>query len=432
MAVSPTDDAEVRRVTLTNRSERLREIELTSYVELGLGPLAEDVANPLFGKLFVETEWIAENAALLARRRPRNAGDPAVVGYHVLTHHGPVRPQVEWETDRRRFLGRGRGPENPRALEGGGLSATTGAVLDPILCLRTRLRIAPGGVARVSFTTGLARRRGGRPGRDPEIPRPRGGRPGLRPGLHPRAGLAAPPRRSAPSRPSSPSGWPRGSSSPTARCGRRASCWRRNTLGQEGLWRFGISGDLPIVLVVVKEQPDLGLVRQVLVSHEHWRLKGLKADVVILNDHAASYRDEIYEQLAQLVEGGPWRAWKGALGDIFLLRGEIRPAGRTGAAGTRSPGRSWPGTTAASSSSSTAPRPVPAVLPLRKALIEEVPQEGRPATGGAGPLPPLPSGQRAGRFFARRQGIRGGARRRPRDPAALGQRDRQPAASAPS
>ena len=156
VAVSPGDDAEVRRVSLTNRSDRPREIELTSYVEVGLGSVAEDVASPAFGKLFVETEWIAENTALLARRRPRAAHDPALVVFHVLSIHGPTQAQVEWETDRMRFLGRGRGPDNPLAMDGRALSGTTGAVLDPILSLRTRLRLAPGGFARVSFTTGVA------------------------------------------------------------------------------------------------------------------------------------------------------------------------------------------------------------------------------------------------------------------------------------
>ena len=114
VAVSPGDDAEVRRVSLTNRSDRPREIELTSYVELGLGSIAEDVANPAFGKLFVETEWIAENTALLARRRPRGPRDSPLVAFHVLSIPGPTQAQVEWETDRMRFLGRGRGPDDPQ------------------------------------------------------------------------------------------------------------------------------------------------------------------------------------------------------------------------------------------------------------------------------------------------------------------------------
>ena len=98
-----------------------------------------------------------------------------------------------------------------------------------------------------------------------------------------------------------------------------------STLGQSGLWRHGISGDLPIILVRVTAPSDVPLVRQVLMAQEHWRLKGLKADAVILNEHAASYRDEMHEQLMQVVDGGPWAGWKGRPGGVFLLRGDGMP-----------------------------------------------------------------------------------------------------------
>ncbi len=143
IAVSPEDDAEVRRVSLTNRSNRPREIELTSFVELSLSDLPSDVAHPAFGKLFIETQWVPENAALIARRRPRASTDASKFAFHVLSIDGRAQGQVEWETDRMLFLGRGRGPDDPQALDGRPLSGTTGAVLDPSFSLRTRIRLAP-------------------------------------------------------------------------------------------------------------------------------------------------------------------------------------------------------------------------------------------------------------------------------------------------
>src|SRR6185503_13951185 len=96
----------------------------------------------------------------------------------------------------------------------------------------------------------------------------------------------------------------------------------RNELGQSGLWSHGISGDLPILLVRLLEPDDLKLVRQVLRAQDYWRLKGLSADVVILNEHPVSYRDEMNEQLEALLSGGPWGAWKNRSGGTFLLRGD--------------------------------------------------------------------------------------------------------------
>ena len=324
IAVSPDDDAEVRRVSLTNTSDSPREIELTSYVELSLASIAEDVASPAFGKLFVETEWIAENAALLARRRPRSDQDPGLVGYHVLAIDGPTQAQVEWETDRMRFLGRGRGPDRPQAMDGRGLSGTTGAVLDPILSLRTRLRLAPGGLVRVYFTTGVSA----------DEPAARDCAQKFHDhGVAARAFAMAFTHAQV-------SQHHLGISSEQAQLSERlasrvffsdaslradAATLERNTLGQSGLWKHSISGDLPIVLVKVKEPADVQLVREVLIAHEHWRLKGLRSDAVILNEHATSYREEIGEQLDALIDGGPWSAWRAQPGGVFLLKADAMP-----------------------------------------------------------------------------------------------------------
>src|SRR3989475_11723354 len=96
----------------------------------------------------------------------------------------------------------------------------------------------------------------------------------------------------------------------------------RNVLGQPGLWAHGISGDLPILLVRVVQGDDIPLVRQVLQAQEYWRLKGLSADVVILNEHPVSYLDEVHAQLTAALDDGPWSAWKHRPGGAYLLRAD--------------------------------------------------------------------------------------------------------------
>ncbi len=324
IAVSPEDAAEVRRISLTNRSDRPREIELSSYVELALAPSAEDFAHPAFGKLFIETEWVPESAALIARRRPRDGSDPTLVAFHVLSIDGRAQAPVEYETDRMRFLGRGRGPEAPQALDGRALSGTTGAVLDPILSLRTRLRLPPGAFARIAFTTGVSN--------DENAARALA----LKyhePGVASRSLALAYAHAQVSLR---HLGISLHEAQLFERLGSRvfvpgaalrtdAQILARNTLGQPGLWRHGISGDLPIVLVRVEHPRGVALVEQVLRAQEHWRLLGLKSDLVISNEHATSYRDELFEQLAALVDAGPWAGWKGRSGGVFLVRADGMP-----------------------------------------------------------------------------------------------------------
>ena len=321
IAVSTEDDVEVRRLAVTNTSDRPREIEVTSYAEMVLAPHADDVAHPAFAKLFVESEYLPEAAALLFRRRPRGANESASWALHVLGLEGRPQGPVEWESDRARFLGRGREPADPQALDGRALSGTTGAVLDPVASLRQRIRLPPGGFVRLAFTTGVA-----------------GSREAAAALAHKYHDFGAVARTFALAFAHAQSGRRHlGISSDEAVLFERlasrvlhadgslraaAEVRSRNTLGQEALWPHSISGDLPILLVRVTEEDDVPLVRQVLQAQEYWRLKGLAADVVIVNENPVGYLDAMQTALETLLDDGPWRSWRHRSGGAYLLRGD--------------------------------------------------------------------------------------------------------------
>ena len=153
VCVSPDHDAEVRLVTIANYGARPLELDITSYAEVCLNHRRADQAHPAFAKLFLETEYLNGSGALLCRRRPRAADQKPIWAVHVSVADGPV----EYETDRARFLGRGRTPANPAALDPEvTLSGTTGPVLDPVFSLRRIVRLAPAAEARVAFITGAS------------------------------------------------------------------------------------------------------------------------------------------------------------------------------------------------------------------------------------------------------------------------------------
>ena len=104
----------MRRLAITNQGPRTREIDVTSYVEIALAPPAADLAHPAFGKLFLETEYAPASSALLCHRRPRDPGEAPIWAVHVLSLEGRTQGPIEWETDRARFLGRGRDPARAR------------------------------------------------------------------------------------------------------------------------------------------------------------------------------------------------------------------------------------------------------------------------------------------------------------------------------
>ena len=326
IVVSPEHDAEVRRVLITNLGARIREIELTSYAEIVLATSAADAAHPAFSNLFVQTEFVADLGALLATRRPRSEGDPQAWAVHVVVAEGETIGEMEYETDRGRFLGRGRGVRTPMSvIDGHPLSNTVGSVIDPIMSLRRCVRLAPGASARVTFSTLIAQSRDEALALADEYNNP---------ATFERAATLAWTQAQvqlrhlgidadeahlfqdlasrilysdAALRPSS-------------------AVLTGNTRGPSGLWRHGISGDLPIVLVRIDEAEDQGIVRQLLRAHEYWRMKQLPVDLVILNEQAPSYAQDLQELLetqlrasqSRLQHEGPE-----SLGSVFILRGDL-------------------------------------------------------------------------------------------------------------
>jgi len=323
IVVSPEDDVEVRRLSITNRGDRPQEIEVTSYAEMVLARPEDDLAHPAFAKLFIETEYDAQSAGLLFSRRPRSADEAHACAFHVLAVDGRLGGAVEWETDRARFLGRGRSPSSPLALDGRALSGTTGAVLDPVAAVRERVRLAPGAFVRVTFATGVAQDRATALGlvrkyRDASA----AARAFSMASTHVHITLQH-----------------LGLTDDQAMLfdrlasrvfGSDASCtspddMARNIFGQSNLWGHRISGDLPIVLVHVSDVSAIGLVRQLLYAQEYWRVKDLRADLIVLNDHPADYLDEPQAQLTNLLREPRWGGWLDKPGGMFLLRSDGMP-----------------------------------------------------------------------------------------------------------
>ena len=323
VVVSPEDDVEVRRLSITNRGDRPREIEVTSYAEIVLARPEDDLAHPAFAKLFIETEYDAQSAGLLFSRRPRSAEDARAWAFHVLAVDGRLGGAVEWETDRSRFLGRGRLPSSPNALGGRALSGTTGAVLDPVAAVRERVRLAPGAFVRVTFATGVAPDRPAALGlvrkyRDASA----AARAFSMASTHAHItlqhlGLSDDQAMLFDRLASRVFGSDATGTSPDDLA--------RNTVGQANLWGYGISGDLPTVLVHVGDASAIALVRQLLHAQEYWRVKDLRADLVIFNDHPADYLDEVQAQLTILLGEPRWSGWINKAGGMFLLRSDGMP-----------------------------------------------------------------------------------------------------------
>jgi len=326
VAVSSEDDAEVRRVSITNLGNQSRDIELTSYAEIVLAPPGADSAHPAFAKLFVQTEFVEDVGVLLATRRPRSPGDPQAWAAQLVVVEGESIGEMQFETDRARFLGRGRGIASPAAMASSApLSNSVGAVLDPIFSLRRRVRIPARTTVRVAFWTLIA------PSRGEALDLADKHHGAL---AFDRATTLAWTQAQVQLRHLGIGAAEAHLFQRLANCVLYASPTLRpdsDTLKRGGgtasqLWSHGISGDLPIVLVRVGDSTDLELVRQLLLAREYWGMKRLAVDLVILNERTASYLQDLQIALEALVRAGrsmPKPAGGGGRGAVFILRTDL-------------------------------------------------------------------------------------------------------------
>jgi cyclic beta-1,2-glucan synthetase len=320
VVVAPEDDAELRRVSVTNLGSRPRRLDLTSYAEVVLAPADADLAHPAFSNLFVETRSLPERDALIATRRPRSGNDRRFL-VHVLGGRGPGAPPAQFETDRARFIGRGGTLERPLAMTTRSLSNTTGPVLDPIVSLRHAVRLAPGATARITFTTGYAESEdGARHLIDKYADRRAISRAIALAGTHVPIELRHLGLTMEETFAYQRLGGRLVSGDPRLRDVEAVELNRR---GQRDLWKFGISGDLPIALVRVTDETGAPLVADMLKAHEYLRKKGLVFDLVILNEHAASYLQSLQETLLRMIESSPEQAVLDKSGGVFPRRADL-------------------------------------------------------------------------------------------------------------
>jgi cyclic beta-1,2-glucan synthetase len=326
IAVSPEDDIELRRVRITNRARKRRAIDVTSYAEVVLAPPAADALHPAFSNLFVQTEIIRPQRAILCTRRPRSVGEPAPWMLHMMAVHGATIGEVSYETDRMQFIGRGNTAADPQAISGGdgfysgALSGSEGSVLDPMVAIRYRITLDPEESVTIDMVSGIGETREAALRLVQKYQDRR---------LADRVFDLA---------------WTHGqvllrqfnaSAADAQLYGRLAgsilyandslradpSVLIKNRRGQPGLWGYAISGDLPIVLLQIEDPANIDLVRQLVQAHAYWRLKGLAVDLVIWNEDHAGYRQLLHDQIMGLIAAGIEANVTDRPGGIF-----VRPA----------------------------------------------------------------------------------------------------------
>ncbi len=304
--VANDHDAEGRRVVLTNPGTRDRRIEVTSYVEPVVGDAAADSAHPTFSRMFLRTRISDDNRVIRVERNPRTGREPDMKVAHIRVDSGHSLGPAEAETERRRFIGRGRTLANPRALDPkGSLSGTDGFTLDPVLALRQTILVPAGGTASLIFWTIAAPT-------DAELDQCIAHLSHEQHFLH-----------------ETMQAWTRsqiqlrdmGTSLTEAATFQRFARYiifpdktlktgieSSDVFAQSALWSMGISGDDPIFVLRIDDDDDIAIVRKAVRMQEYFRARGVAFDLVIMNERDASYVQDLQNAIRAICESARLRS----------------------------------------------------------------------------------------------------------------------------
>ncbi|MBF0105549.1 MAG: cyclic beta 1-2 glucan synthetase, partial [Deltaproteobacteria bacterium] len=323
IAVSPDDDAELRRLSLSNHGDEIRVVEITTYAEVVLAPAAADLSHPAFSNLFVETEIVDHQKGLLCRRRTREPGKISPWLYHTMVVHGGSAVSAGIETDRARFIGRNRDLTSPAALTDP-LTNSAGAVLDPVISIRKRVTILPGSTVVIDCILGISEER------DAAI-----------------ALIYRFEEKQIADRVLELA-WTQGHVLlQQLNCTVSDAIWYGKMAGtlvyggpmfkaqaviaqadlkpQSTLWSYGISGDHPIIILRLSNQDNLKILHQVVAGHDYWRRRGLAVDLVIWNEDPSGYRQELHDKMLQIISATSSAPMLDKPGGIFIRRPDQMP-----------------------------------------------------------------------------------------------------------
>lgn len=317
VVLSLEDDVDIRKLTLKNTGDKEEILEVTSYMETTLTSFEGDAAHPSFSNLFIQTEFDEESETLLSKRRPRVKNGKIPFLYHKAIVNGNKEDGISYETSRVDFIGRDRDLNSPKALEEDTLKNNIGIVLDPIMSIRTKVRIQESEEKTIYFITGISESKEDAiklSGEYSDIKKlekafniyNKGMQVELRNlGITENQAniyqelasyiLFLNDRRKD-----------------------REDYIKNINKHQKDLWAYGISGDLKIILLEIKNDDDLDTVRFVLKMHNYFRLQGLKTDLIIYNNEEDSYDKPLQNSINQIISSTASRDMINKQGGIFI------------------------------------------------------------------------------------------------------------------
>ena len=320
--IVPNSPVEIRRIELKNLGNIEETIEVSSFLEPILSSLEQDYSHKAFNNLFLTFEFLEDTGTILVKRKKRdNKKDDVYLAVNLYTASDTVG-ELEYELDKEKFVGR-QNVELPLAIkESIPLGSKPKISLDPIIAMRRTINIKPSEkvifnyVMAVSYNREEAIKLVLENLNDEKIIQ--------------NINLAKAKTEAE-----------------SMYLGVRAKeievyqkmlkylmyqnplklLMYKEKIPEEAptaeLWKYGISGDLPILLIKIKDITDIGIVREALKAFEYFKVKNVKIDLVILNDEKKTYENYLQEEIQNAILDRNLGYMQNISGGIYIIQGNI-------------------------------------------------------------------------------------------------------------
>ena len=328
--------AEIRRYAFTNNSKEDVDLELTSYGEVVMAPREVDASHRIFNSMKITSEYDSEHESLIFSKPSGDDQNGQLYVLHKLFvgsdgfNDSDPDLDVQYETSRIKFLGRGGSNRHAHVIDNHRtLSNTVGTTLDPIMSMRRRIHVSAGDTVYAFLITGFAKAREQliqlveqyRNTIDIEDAFKKASVfNNMRTGMSLLKGSQMRLYNSISKY-----------ILQTATFGnRRQELLAQNKLSQSGLWRFGISGDIAIVLMEIDDINKSGFAKEMLRAFEYYKVHGMVLDLVFINDVPGDDHDGLNHFIRNMANTEHLWATHEQKGQVYILNGnEITEEERT-------------------------------------------------------------------------------------------------------
>lgn len=294
--VTKEHNAEIRKITFRNHSDKDKELELTTYTEPIIIENIEDITHRTFKNLFVSSEYEEEYKSIIMCRRNNNKNTVQYLVNRLLVEDNSY--EISYETERDKFIGRNRNADYPVALTKEKLSNTVGTNIDPVISLRTNIIVPKNGEKVAYYINGYSK------SREQIIDILRSYDTGVKintafeyatlaNNINTKLlGVNGPDMRNYNVMLNYLYQTSKHFINPE-----RKDILTKNSMNQTNLWKYGITGDYPIVLVEVHESESLNLVKEVLKAYEYYKSRSIFVDVVVINREKDEYKSIVKREI---------------------------------------------------------------------------------------------------------------------------------------